>query len=830
MSKVNQTIVLTAVLLATITLAAFYIHETDPETAQNRLLFNIKQELETPETATFLGVKQYELINTTLTVYTWKQNNTLYEAQLNEENTILETAVYQHNETIISMTPVLAKTLAEQLLIMETDYPPGSRFLSEPSFRLHKFDDRGPRWIVEWGLHSGNYTISNVGFTVYVFTETGKTVIADNDFEEITDIPDFDPPIISEGEATQLAMKYYSESMDCTIIESTKNDGLEVSSGDIFIEDPFRLFWSVYVSGMGQKDGIPTKRSPMFMVDAYNGELLASYYISWGMDTINWRRNNHPYYGSMYPRIISNTPHDYKLPLSEEKVRSVLAETVYQHGFCLNNTFLVKVYNETKLANDYAWDSIIVELIDGKPVIAGYWANAYDWVKTGTVLPVEDIQGFIDSEDILEGFFVVLDPETREILHQYNSTSIGVPSNNLNITREQAINITANSPFADPEGKIIEPDTLVSAEPRIIKPDWIKQLANSGNIRRLYIADMNQTDSRIYWVVKYEKIPEAHGGFTGTYLVDAETGDIVLALEDYPLVQFLMRGYAPDQLKFNGSGVVSFNVTVKAEPTLEAELPVSIEAVNLPENVTIIIDNPVRQLSTGKDAIFNVTARVGELAEIGLHNIRFEISYLDKITSAYTKFEITKTMSAFNVEPRKPVFRIGEVIAFDIRSPSPQTGANITITNPQGDIVWIMKLSEGWIDIGESWVLPYYQQVSNKELMVLREEHSLGNWTWTYRYQNITVNGGFTIKEYKEYPFGEISEMGGYPTIKDDISDVALIAVPAIESQAQPIYSEHESGPGPAVARDSANSNPFWVPVITTIIVAAFVYLRNRKR
>jgi len=37
---------------------------------------------------------------------------------------------------------------------------------------------------------------------------------------------------------------------------------------------------------------------------------------------------------------------------------------------------------------------------------------------------------------------------------------------------------------------------------------------------------------RIYWLIEYESSPEAHGGYTGTYLVDAETGQLALALED----------------------------------------------------------------------------------------------------------------------------------------------------------------------------------------------------------------------------------------------------------------------------------------------------------
>ena len=813
MSRVNQTIVLTAILLATITATALYIHVTNPQTIEDRLLVNMRKELGTPDNAEYLGVKTYNVSNKISTVYSWRNDTTLYEAQITPEGkTKTFTYTLNPDEVNSTISPYLAESLAESLLIEKSEDMPEAMNITGPSVYYQKgIGDNGDIWRVSWGVEIGDYPVLGADFVVRVFPKQGKASIYHNSLDSIHNISIPTPPLITEEEAIETAKKAYLKQLEYPVIQSITVRELGVSISGFPDIPPNALIWNIVIQGMGYENGNMVWTASVYSIDAHSGESYGGSTVGAG---ISWTSGYHPYYGSAYPITLDRYPADVEFPID--------IETAWDHIFN---------YTENRTPRGLALEYIILQLDeDDKPVIVSYWARRNGGYKTGTLFETKSLNSIQSNSMILDGYLLVLDAETGQLIKEIEYNNIGEPENTLNITREQAINITATSPLADPEDKIIEPEALVSAEPRIIKPDWERQLTNSGDIRRLYIADNNQTEPRIYWIVRYVNTPEAHGGFTGTYLVDAETGDIALALEDYPLIDILVRGYAPDQIKVNGSGVFSFNVTVKAEPTLEAELPVSIEAVNLPENVTIIIDNPVRRLSTGKDAIFNVTARVGELAEIGLHNIRFEISYLDKITSAYTKFEITKTRSAFNVEPRKPVFRIGEIITFNIRSPSPQTGANITITNPQGDIVWIMKLSEGWIDIGESWALPYYQQVSNKELMVLREEHSLGNWTWTYRYQNITVNGGFTIKEYKEYPFGEISEMGGYPTIKDDISDVALIAVPAIESQVQPIYSEHESGPGPAVARDSADSNPFWVPVITTIIVAAYVYLINRKR
>lgn len=88
LNKINQTIVLTVILLATIIITAIYIHETDPRTIENRLLFNMKKELGTPDTAEYLGMRTYNISNEISTVYSWRNQTTLYEAQITPEGTI----------------------------------------------------------------------------------------------------------------------------------------------------------------------------------------------------------------------------------------------------------------------------------------------------------------------------------------------------------------------------------------------------------------------------------------------------------------------------------------------------------------------------------------------------------------------------------------------------------------------------------------------------------------------------------------------------------------------------------------------------------------------
>jgi len=644
MSSYKRVLSLTAVLLLIITVSAIYIHQNDPQTKENIRLFNIKQTLGTPIDAEFLSIKQYDLLDQSITVYTWRQKNTLYEAQLDERGSIIKATTYQHNtnETNITMTPALAETLAQQKLITETQYPPGHPNLSKPKFDYYTYRPKGPNWVVSWGLHSGNYTISNVGFEVIVYTETGETVVENNEFDEVTEIPAFDPPTVSSEEAEQLAAGYFKEYMEYASAESTRVHSIRISPpDDFFIRQPYRLYWSVSVQGMGLLGGVPTRITPVFLIDAYTGELLSSFHISIGWDAINWESRSYPYYGSIYPKIIDNTPQGYDFPLSIEEVKEQLSNHSALYRSNINGTFRIRVYDETSISNSLSWDTIIVEIIENRPVIASYWSASNNWIKTGLIKPPDSIRSFVNADSLIDGLFIVIDPITGELTHFYNSTRVNPPTNTLNITREQAINITATSPITDPKNKIIAPESLRLAEPRIIKPDWISQLAHIGDYSRLYIAEGNQSEPRIYWLIEYVSYPEVHGGYTGTYLVDAETGQLALALEDQPLPDLMFRGNAPEHITLKRGETTAFNITVTAAPTLEAQLPVTLTADRIPAGVTATIQRDTHQLSNQKPAVFKITLTVSTDAPIGSYDTGFSIQLLGTRTSVYTELEVT---------------------------------------------------------------------------------------------------------------------------------------------------------------------------------------------
>ncbi|TFH13484.1 hypothetical protein E4H04_11885, partial [Candidatus Bathyarchaeota archaeon] len=391
MNKTAQWILgLTAIVLIIITASAIYRYQTDPQTQENIKLFEIKQRLKTPINAEFLGIKQYQLLDQSITVYTWRQEDTLYEAQLDEQETIIKATIYQNNTNkTVTMTPALAETLAQQRLITETKYPPGHPNLSEPTFSYYSYRPKGPNWVVQWRLHSGNYTISNIDFAVIVYTETGETQVDYNEFNEVTMIPVFDPPTISSEEAGKIAAEKYRRTLDYAIIDSVEPGAIRISSPEEFLDyvPPLTLIWHVTVRGMGVSDGVPVRRNPTYSIDAYSGEVYCGIYISVGWDEINWKSVKHPYYGSVYPQIINHTPSDYEFPLSEEEIMSLISSPSRLLRSDGNESFPIRVYDEINLADSLSWETVILELVDDRPVIASYWSKAYDWVKTGTVIP-----------------------------------------------------------------------------------------------------------------------------------------------------------------------------------------------------------------------------------------------------------------------------------------------------------------------------------------------------------------------------------------------------------------------------------------------------------
>lgn len=615
---------LTVLILIIVTASAVYLNRTDPQTRERSQIQEVRQILNTPSSAEYLGKHTYNISNDVNIVYTWKNQTTLYEAQITPEGTTKTyTYTLQTDEINATMSPLLAQALSERLFTDETENLPDYFEVTGPTYTYTQSYNQGGLWRLNWGLKLANYTVLGADFSVRVFTQTGQATIYHNSFNRILDITVPPPPSITEEQAIAIAAESYRKQLEYPIIQSRASRGLGITMPGFIDVPPNALVWIIVVSGMGYEKGNMVHTSTVCSIDAHTGENYIGITVGSGAD---WSRGSYPYYGSAYPITLINYPQDYQFPVTIKEVKQL----IFNHSL-------------QGIPDGLAWEYIILQLDEeNHPIIVSYWARTSGEYKTGTLAPIDSLRNVQRHSQILDGYLMIIDAETGELIQEVEYENIGEPVNDLSVTREQAINITSTSQLTDPENKIIAPESLMLAEPRVIKPDWVSQLTYTGDFRRLYIAEVNQTESRLYWLIEYALYPEVHGGYTGTYLVDAETGQIALALEDYPLPDLLFRGYAPETISLKRGETISFNITVKAAATMEAQLPVTLTVDQIPVGVTALIQRDTQQLSNQKTANFNVTLTASEEAVTGIHNTSFGISLLGKGTSAYTELVITE--------------------------------------------------------------------------------------------------------------------------------------------------------------------------------------------
>jgi len=615
---------LTVLILIIVTASAAYLNRTDPQTREKSQIQEVRQILNTPSSAEYLGKHTYNVSNDVNTVYTWRDQTTLYEAQITPEGaTKTYTYTLQTDEINATMSPLLAQALSEKLFKDKTKTLPDHFEVTGPTYTYtENYFNQGGLWRLNWGLKLANYTVLGADFSVRVFTQTGKTTLYHNSFNRTIDITVPPPPIITEEQAIAIAAESYREQLEYPIIQSNTSRGLGITMPGFIDVPPNALVWNIVVSGMGYEKGNMVHTSTVCSIDAHTGENYIG--ITVGSGAV-WSLGSYPYYGSAYPTTRIMYPQEYPFPVTMAEAKGLILDHALE-----------------RIPRRLAWELIVLQLDDeNRPIIVSYWARTSGKYKTGALASISSLRQIEWNSQVLDGYLMVIDAETGELIQETEYRNIGKPVNDLKITREQAINITATSPLADPDNRIITAGSLVLAEPRIIKPDWISQLTYTGDFRRLYIADVNQTEPRLYWLIEYVTNPYGMHGYSATYLVDAETGQVALAKEDHPLPDLVFRGYAPETISVKRGETVSFNITVKAAATLEAQFPVTLTPKQTPGGVTALILGDTKQLSNLKTATFMVTLTAADDAATGTYNMNFGIRLLGKGTGVNIDLVIT---------------------------------------------------------------------------------------------------------------------------------------------------------------------------------------------
>jgi len=162
----------------------------------------------------------------------------------------------------------------------------------------------------------------------------------------------------------------------------------------------------------------------------------------------------------------------------------------------------------------------------------------------------------------------------------------------VKVSREDAITIVKTNVKVDPEKNIVKDEWLRSAELQCRSIDWSNYPRAIGHHRRIYVSTTPVGDIAPYWFIDYQSPGVLHDYTFGSYVVDAATGELMLALEGTGGPVYLSDfstsftpAYADDQyfpveIKEGQSREVIVRFT--ARPTFDASLPLFIRVTSVP--------------------------------------------------------------------------------------------------------------------------------------------------------------------------------------------------------------------------------------------------------
>ncbi len=162
------------------------------------------------------------------------------------------------------------------------------------------------------------------------------------------------------------------------------------------------------------------------------------------------------------------------------------------------------------------------------------------------------------------------------------------------ISRDAAIKIIEAHAEVDPTKQIVNEGNLVSAELQYMAIHWENYLRMAGYHRRIYVSTTPVGDVSPYWLVNYGKVVW-HYFPSGGYIVDARTGELMLAYEDTggpPMGSDYSFSLSPEvnswtPLTLRPGETKTLIITLTSQPTYEASLPIHITARGVPDYLIV---------------------------------------------------------------------------------------------------------------------------------------------------------------------------------------------------------------------------------------------------
>jgi hypothetical protein len=186
-----------------------------------------------------------------------------------------------------------------------------------------------------------------------------------------------------------------------------------------------------------------------------------------------------------------------------------------------------------------------------------------------------------------------------------------------------------------------------------------------------------------------------------------------------------------------------------------------------------------------------------EILSIGTYTLN--VTDEAELYAQYTFEIVDKTVE---IEPRKPTFRIGETVSFDVISTFILEDSYVEVMTPDGELYWKTEpFAKGdWIKEGTEQIYPYFNQIAKGNLMTLLDDAPTGDWSWVwYDVEDEELDSGaFSVEESTEAMLGDkitdlnnqIGELQNsvsgvteeFDSVRDEISAVAAIAQAAADS------------------------------------------------
>ncbi len=473
-------------------------------------------------------------------------------------------------------------------------------------------------------MHIGNYSILGADFIVRVNSGSGKAEVYINSFNAVGNVPIPEPEKITWETARDAALREYMESLEYAYISLVENRGLVVIPPGYEGIPSYHLVWLVSVEGTGIENGDMIWRATIYLIDAYNGEMMEGTSVGAGLTGVY---TSYLYYGKYYPSIVHAYPGEYRYPFNLVEVWNIISHHI-----------------ENVPPENITMESITLAVDEEEsPLIVVYWARTFSGQKAGAIMMPSFYQYPLERMYYPDGYVMVIDPVRGRVVAEDAIWNMQEPQSlELIISREEALQIVKNSTKTDLRKDIIKDDALKLAEPRVIAPNWVEQMRRIGDFDHIYLTRDNITQPRLYWLIKYSSMEQLHGGYSGLYLVDAETSELVLIIEDHPMPSILLlRVESPSRISVKRGESTTLNITVTAAPAFDALLPVELNPAREHKGVTITLPQYRKLISNELPVEFIAVINVDTTAEPGSYFTVIDVKTPSFGTSAHFYLEIT---------------------------------------------------------------------------------------------------------------------------------------------------------------------------------------------